>query len=110
MSTTTPERRTRGRSRGPQAGPRATFRQLVPYLFEHTGVLVVVAVLSVFSALTTLAQPLLVGQIIDRVQNDEALGYLVWAIVVLVVVSSAGARLRLGAPRGLGIPYVREER
>jgi ATP-binding cassette subfamily B protein len=88
VSTTAPERRTRGRSRGPQEGPRATFRQLVPYLFEHTGVLIVVAVLSVFSALTTLAQPLLVGQIIERVQNGEALGYLVWAIVVLVVVSS----------------------
>jgi simple sugar transport system permease protein len=39
----------------------------------------------------------------------QALPY-VMTIVVLVAVSSAGARLRLGAPRGLGIPYVREER
>jgi ABC-type uncharacterized transport system permease subunit len=34
----------------------------------------------------------------------------VMTIVVLVVVSSAGARRRLGAPAALGTPYVREER
>lgn len=34
----------------------------------------------------------------------------VMTIVVLVLVSSAGARRRLGAPAALGIPYVREER
>ena len=39
----------------------------------------------------------------------QALPY-VMTIVVLVAVSSAGAKLRLGAPRGLGMPYVREER
>ena len=39
----------------------------------------------------------------------QALPY-VMTIVVLVAVSSAGARLRLGAPAGLGVPYVREER
>lgn len=88
MSTTATQRRPRGRGRGAPEGPRATFRQLIPFLFEHTGVLIVVAVLSVFVALATLAQPLLVGQIIERVQNGEALGYLVWGLVVLVVVSS----------------------
>jgi general nucleoside transport system permease protein len=39
----------------------------------------------------------------------QALPY-VMTIVVLVVVSSAGARRRLGAPAALGTPYVREER
>ncbi len=34
----------------------------------------------------------------------------VMTVVVLVVVSSAGARRRLGAPAALGTPYVREER
>lgn len=86
-STTAPARRTRGR-RTPQEGPRATFRQLLPFLLEHTGVLVAVAILSVFGALATLAQPLVVGQVITRVENGQDLGYLVWAIVVLVVVSS----------------------
>jgi general nucleoside transport system permease protein len=39
----------------------------------------------------------------------QALPY-VMTIVVLVLVSSAGARRRLGAPAALGTPYVREER
>ena len=39
----------------------------------------------------------------------QALPY-VMTVLVLVVVSSAGARRRLGAPAALGTPYVREER
>jgi simple sugar transport system permease protein len=39
----------------------------------------------------------------------QALPY-VMTIVVLVIVSTAGARRRLGAPAALGTPYVREER
>jgi simple sugar transport system permease protein len=39
----------------------------------------------------------------------QALPY-VMTIVVLVLVSNAGARRRLGAPAALGTPYVREER
>ncbi|MDZ8201493.1 ABC transporter ATP-binding protein [Microbacterium sp. SSW1-59] len=79
----------RGFGRGaPDAGPRASFRQLLPFLFEHRAVLVIVAILSVFGAVTTLAQPLLVGQVIESVQAGESLGMLVWAIIALVVVSS----------------------
>ena len=86
MSDTT---RTRGRSRRPQPeGPRATFRQLLPFLFEHKRVLVVVAILSVLGAGATLVQPLLVGQIIERVQKEVPLGILVWLLVGFVVVSS----------------------
>jgi simple sugar transport system permease protein len=39
----------------------------------------------------------------------ESLPY-VMTIVVLVLVSTRGARRRLGAPAALGLPYVREER
>jgi general nucleoside transport system permease protein len=39
----------------------------------------------------------------------QALPY-VMTVVVLVLVSSAGARRRLGAPHALGTPYIREER
>jgi simple sugar transport system permease protein len=39
----------------------------------------------------------------------QALPY-VMTILVLVLVSSAGARRRIGAPSALGMPYVREER
>jgi ATP-binding cassette, subfamily B, bacterial len=77
----------RGRRRA-DTGPRATFRQLLPFLGEHRGVLAVVAILSVFGAAATLLQPLLVGQVITRVQTGDALGWLVWALVALVIVSS----------------------
>jgi len=39
----------------------------------------------------------------------QALPYLM-TVIVLVLVSTAGARRRLGAPTSLGTPYVREER
>jgi ATP-binding cassette, subfamily C, bacterial len=68
-------------------GPRATFTQLLPFIFEHRPVLIVVAVLSVIGALTSLAQPLLVSQVISIVQAGEPLGWLVWALVALVIVS-----------------------
>jgi ATP-binding cassette subfamily B protein len=86
-STRTAAPRARGR-RAPQDGPRASLRQLLPFLFEHKGVLVIVAVLSVIAAVTTLAQPLIVGQVIERVQAGDPLGYLVWALVALVIASS----------------------
>ncbi|WP_336645938.1 ABC transporter ATP-binding protein [Microbacterium sp. USHLN186] len=86
MSRTAPSRR-RGRG-APSDGPRATFRQLLPFLFEHKKVLAVVAVLSVVGAAASLVQPLLVGQVIDRVQNDRGLGALVWLLVVFVVAAS----------------------
>ncbi len=78
----------RRRGRKVPEGPRATFRQLLPFIFEHKPVLVVIAVLSVLGAGATLAQPLLVGQVIERVQAEEALGALVWLLIALVVVAS----------------------
>src|SRR5690606_25111666 len=86
MSRTATERR-RGRN-APQDGPRATFRQLLPFLFEHKKTLIVVAILSVFGAATSLVQPLLVGQVIAAVQANETLGILVWLLVGFVLVSS----------------------
>ncbi|QEW00699.1 ABC transporter ATP-binding protein [Microbacterium caowuchunii] len=76
------------RARGRTDGPRASFRQLLPFLFEHKRTLVVVAILSVIAAVTTLGQPLVVGEVISRVQAGDTLGVLVWALVALVVASS----------------------
>lgn len=89
-SPTAPEIPARSRRRGRRApeGPRATFRQLLPFLFEHKRTLVVVAILSVLGAGATLAQPLLVGQVIQRVQIGETLGILVWLLVAFVVIAS----------------------
>lgn len=85
---TTAEPRRGRRGRKTDDGPRATFGQLLPFLFEHRGTLIVVSVLSVFSAVTMLVQPLLVGQVIERVQADESLGILLWALVGFVILSS----------------------
>ena len=86
MSLSAPARGRRGR-RAPE-GPRASFRQLVPFLLEHKGTLVAVGVLSILGAGATLVQPLLVGQVITRVQQSVPLGALVWLLVGFVVLSS----------------------
>ena len=86
-STATPTRGRRGR-RAPQEGPRASLKQLLPLLFEHRRVLVIVVILSIFGAIATLAQPLLVGLLIGRVQAGEPLGMIVWGVFALVVAAS----------------------
>lgn len=91
-STTEAPARARGRGVRNRAdktdGPRATFGQLLPYLFEHKRTLVVVSGLSVLGAIATLVQPLLVGQVIERVQQELPLGWLLWALVGFVIASS----------------------
>ncbi|MGD8194255.1 ABC transporter ATP-binding protein [Herbiconiux sp. P18] len=86
MSRTSPARG-RGRSRTPDDGPRARFSQLLPFLLEHKKVLGVVVALSIVGAAASLAQPLLVSQVITVVQDGRSLDMLVWALIGLVVVS-----------------------
>ncbi|TDN87789.1 ABC transporter ATP-binding protein [Microbacterium sp. BK668] len=88
MSTTTSPARARRGRRAPQEGPRASLAQLLPFLFEHKRVLIVVAILSIIAAAATLAQPLFVGVLIGRVEAGEPLGLLVWGIVALVIIAS----------------------
>ncbi|ERK73029.1 ABC transporter transmembrane region, partial [Leifsonia aquatica ATCC 14665] len=85
--TASPRRRSPFSRRPDDAGPRARFSQLLPYLLEHKKVLAFVVVLSVLGAAASLAQPLLVSQVIDIVGKGEALGGIVWGLVALVVVS-----------------------
>ena len=49
--------------------------------------LIWVAVLSVVGALTSLAQPLLVAQVITIVEAGQPLGWIVWGLIALVIVS-----------------------
>jgi ABC-type multidrug transport system fused ATPase/permease subunit len=69
-------------------GPKAKFSQLVPYLLEHKPALWLATALSVVGAAISLAQPLVVGQVITAVQNGDDLGPLV-AILVAVILGSA---------------------
>jgi len=85
-----PPRAPRGRFGRPAKGddgPRATFSQLLPYLLEHRRILSVVIVLSIIGAGASLAQPLLVSQVITVVEAGDPLGRLVAALVALVVIS-----------------------
>lgn len=68
-------------------GPRATFGRLLSYLFENKPAMVVIIVLSVLGAGASLAQPLLVNQVITAVQQGNTLSTLVWLLVGLVIVA-----------------------
>lgn len=87
MTTTNDTSRRSPLSRTPDTGPRAKLSQLWPYLAEHRGILSVVVALSILAAAASLAQPLLVSQVITVVQANKPLGMLVWALVGLVVIS-----------------------
>jgi len=71
----------------PDDGPRGTLRQLFPYLAEHRPVLIVVVILSLAGAAASLAQPLLVSQVIGVVQSGKPLGMLVILLVGLVILA-----------------------
>jgi ABC-type multidrug transport system fused ATPase/permease subunit len=84
-TTTRPARARRGE---PDDGPRAKFSQLLPYLLEHKKVLGGVVVLSLLAAAASLGQPLLVQEVVKKVQAEDPLGNLVWVLVALVVLSA----------------------
>lgn len=69
-------------------GPRARFRDLLGYLRDHRKALVLVVILSVVGAAASLSQPLLLGTLITRVEDGQELGWLIWALIFLVVFSS----------------------
>ena len=69
-------------------GPRASFKQLLPYLFENKVLLTVVVVLSIVGAATSLVQPLLVSQVIGVVESGGGLGVIVCALIGLVVLTA----------------------
>jgi ABC-type multidrug transport system fused ATPase/permease subunit len=71
----------------PTDGPRATFGRLLSYLFENKPAMVLIIVLSVLGAAASLAQPLLVNQVVTAVQQGTGMSTLVWALVVLVLVA-----------------------
>jgi ATP-binding cassette subfamily B protein len=57
-------------------------------LFEHKAALVVAVILSLIGAVVSLAQPLVVGQVITAVQNGEDVGQL--ALILVLVILGAG--------------------
>lgn len=80
-----------GRPGGKDDGPKAKFRELYPYLTEHKRALWVAVTLSVFGAGFSLAQPVLVGQVISSVQKGENLTWTTVTLVTLIVVSGVAS-------------------
>src|SRR5665647_1067717 len=68
-------------------GPRAGLSDLLPYLAAHRGVLGAAIGLSVVGAATSLAQPLVVADLVRRVQASLPLGALLWLLVALLVLN-----------------------
>ncbi len=68
-------------------GPRAGLADLLPYLAPHRGVLGMAIALSVVGAATSLAQPLVVADLVRRVQASLPLGALLWLLVALLVLN-----------------------
>lgn len=100
----------RGTRRVSNDGSRGSLKQLLPYLGEHRGILSVVVVLSLFGALAQLAQPLLVAQVIGRVQSGELFGNLVWLLVGLVAVAAAISAIQHYLLQRTGTAVVRSAR
>ncbi len=75
----------RGGAPADTSGPKATFGQLMPYLLEHKKILGVVVALSLLGAGAALGQPLIVAQVISTVQAGTDLGWLVPALIALVI-------------------------
>ena len=72
-----------------KSGPRASFGQLLPHLTRQRGPLGLAIALSVISALTALAQPVVIAVIIGLVQSGEPMDWrLVWGLVALVVANA----------------------
>jgi ATP-binding cassette subfamily B protein len=69
---------------GPEKGPKAKFSQLLPYLGEHKVALWMAVALSVVGAAISLAQPLVVGQVITAVQTGKDTGLLVLILIGVV--------------------------
>ena len=74
--------------RGGETGPRARLRDLLPYLSEHRKPITTVIVLSIIGAGLSLAQPLLVEQVVTRVQKGQPLGGVVAIVAVIVAIGA----------------------
>ncbi|WP_017792869.1 ABC transporter ATP-binding protein [Leucobacter salsicius] len=87
-ASTRQRRRTSQRQGAQHRGPRASLKQLLPYLFEQRRLLTLAIVFGLIGAVASLAQPLLLGQLITRVEGAQPLGWLLAALCAIVVVGA----------------------
>lgn len=75
-------------------GPRASLKELLPYLFEQRGALALALGLGVIGAATSLVQPVLLGQVIANVEAGRALAGLLWILTAIIIVDAVLAGLQ----------------
>ena len=69
-------------------GPRATLKDLLPYIRPYRKVLIFAIGLSMLGSLMALAQPLLIGQLITAVEQSLEIQNLAIGLVALIIVSA----------------------
>ncbi|MCX8528736.1 MAG: ABC transporter ATP-binding protein [Rhodoluna sp.] len=86
-------------------GPKAKFSQLVPYLKEHKGALTLAVILSLIGAGTSLAQPMVVGNVITAVTKHESLTGIIVSLIAITLGSalSGGLMYYVLAKSGEGV-------
>ena len=77
-----------GRGAGAEKGPKASFKQLWPYLTENKSALWLAILLSIVGALVNLAQPLVVGQIINKVQAKDDVTLVVLELIAIIILTA----------------------
>ncbi|MEY4648462.1 MAG: hypothetical protein RL009_878 [Actinomycetota bacterium] len=82
-----------GRPGRPDSGPKAKFNQLTPYLLEHKGALGVAILLSLIGAGASLAQPIVVGQVINAVTNGDNLSTIILILIGITLGSAVASGL-----------------
>lgn len=94
-----------GRGAGAEKGPKASFKQLWPYLTENKSALWLAILLSIVGALVNLAQPLVVGQIINKVQAKDDVTLVVLELIAIIILTalSSGFMYFVLAKAGEGV-------
>ena len=89
------------------AGPKAKFSQLWPYMKEQSRLLIFAVILSLLSASVNLAQPLVVGNIISTVQEGSDVIPLALTLLGITLLSAVagGAMYYVLAKAGEGVVF-----
>lgn len=91
-------------------GPKASLRELLPYLFVRRGLFVSAIALSLVGAFTSLIQPLIVQHLIGQVEQQNPLGWLPLFLVAFVVADAVVAGVEHFLLQVIGENVVRRSR
>ncbi len=69
-------------------GPKASFKQLIPYITAEKTPVIIAMVLSIIGAGLSLAQPLMVGNVISAVEQQQEILPFATILVVLILLSA----------------------